>query len=127
MCFFTPYFWSHAAVVDAKYAGLLLDSRPSDPNKAFQMETQHVPAALATTATGQTFARVAPTSFPVGADGRTVVLHRLTAYTKAALWDGVKAWFEGGAPSSGAVDPAGAFVQQFRPEGGSTWRIYPDG
>jgi hypothetical protein len=126
VCFFTPYFWSHAAVVDAKHAGLLLDSRPSDPNKAFQMETQHVPAALATTATGETFARVAPTSFPVGADGKTVVLHRLTAYTKAALWDGVKAWFEGGAPSSGAVDPAGAFVQGFKPEGGSTWRISPD-
>ena len=44
--FFTPYFWSHSAEVNPDYAGLLLDSRPSAPNKPFQMETQYVPAAL---------------------------------------------------------------------------------
>ena len=127
VCFFTPYFWSHSAVVDPKYAGLLLDSRPSDPNKAFQMETQHVPGMLAEDDAGRTYARVAPTSFPVGEDGRSVVLHRLTSYSKAALWDAVKAWFDGGAAASGAIDPAGSFVQRFKPEGGSTWRIFPDG
>ncbi|MBL9141034.1 MAG: hypothetical protein JNK53_04145, partial [Phycisphaerae bacterium] len=126
VCFFTPYFWSHAAVVDPKYAGQLLDSRMADPNKAFQMETQYVPAVLGSDARGQAFARVAPTSFPVGSDGKSVVLHRLTCYTKAALWDGVKAWFNGGAPVSGAINSAGAFVQKFRPEGGSTWKIYAD-
>ncbi len=46
VCFFTPYFWSHSAEVNPEYAGLLLDSRPSAPNKPFQMETQYVPAAL---------------------------------------------------------------------------------
>ena len=126
VCFFTPYFWSHSAVVDEKYAGLLLDSRPSAPNKAFQMETQYVPAALGSVASGETYARVAPTSFPVGADGKTVVLHRLTSYTKAALYDGVKAWFDGGQPATGTIDPAGSHVQRFKPEGGSTWRIYSD-
>ncbi len=127
VCFFTPYFWSHSAVVDPKYAGLLLDSRPSAPNKAFQMETQYVPAAIGTDAKGETFARVAPTSFPVGADGTTIVLHRLTSYKRSAMWDGVKAWFEGGEPMSGQINPQGAIVQEVRPRGGSTWRIYPDG
>ena len=127
VCFFTPYFWSHSAEVDAKYAGLLLDSRPSDPNKAFQMETQYVPAMLAVDAKGDSFARVAPTRFPVGADGKTVVLHRLTSYKKSAMWDAVKAWFDGGAKASGAVNPAGEYVQKFRSEGDSTWQIYPDG
>lgn len=126
VCFFTPYFWSHSAVVDPKYAGLLLDSRPSDPNKAFQMETQYIPAAIGTDAAGGTFARVAPTCFPIGPDGKTVVLHRLTSYTKAALWDGVRSWFDGGEPVSGAVNPDGAFVQHFRSGGGSTWKIYTD-
>jgi hypothetical protein len=126
VCFFTPYFWSHSAVVDPKYAGQLLDTHPSTPNKAFQMETQYVPAMLGTDAEGETFARIAPTSFPVGSDGRTVVLHRLTCYSKAALFDGVQAWFDGGEPASGAINPAGAFVQHVRPEGGSTWRIYAD-
>jgi len=126
VCFFTPYFWSHSAVVDPKYAGQLLDSRPSAPNKPFQMETQYVPGAIGSDAKGETFARVAPTWFPVGSDGNTVVLHRLTSYTKAALWDGVKSWFDGGEPVSGAINPAGEFVQHFRPEGGSTWRIYAE-
>jgi hypothetical protein len=124
VCFFTPYFWSHSAEVNPDYAGLLLDSRPSAPNKAFQMETQYVPAALSVDAKGETYARVAPVSFPVGPEGSTVVLHRLTSYNKKALWDGVKAWFEGGPAVSGAINPAGACVQTFRAGGGSTWKIY---
>ena len=47
------------------------------------METQHVPASLATDAKGETYARVAPTSFPAAPDGNTVVLHRITAYNKS--------------------------------------------
>ncbi len=82
VCFFTPYFWSHSAEVNPDYAGLLLDSRPSAPNKPFQMETQYVPAALSADEQRDTYARVAPTSFPVGKDGKTVVLHRLTSYNK---------------------------------------------
>ena len=124
VCFFTPYFWSHSAEVNPDYAGLLLDSRPSAPNKPFQMETQYVPAALSVDGKGETYARIAPISFPVGPDGSTVVLHRLTSYNKKALWDGVKAWFEGGAAVSGAINPDGAYVQTFRANGGSTWKIY---
>ena len=123
VCFFTPYFWSHSAEVNPEYAGLLLDSRASAPNKPFQMETQYVPGAIAVDETAGTFARVAPASFPVGADGRTIVLHRLTSYKKQALWEEVQAWFGGGKPASGAINPAGAYVQKFRAEGGSTWRI----
>jgi hypothetical protein len=126
VCFFTPYFWSHSAEVNTNYAGLLLDSRPSAPNKPFQMETQYVPAALAVGEKGETYARVAPVSFPVGTDGNTVVLHRLTSYNKKALWDGVKAWFEGGPPVSGAINSDGAHVQTLRPNGGSTWRLYAE-
>ena len=126
VCFFTPYFWSHSAVVNPALAGLLLDVRPSLPNKPFQMETQYVPGALSTDEKGETYARVAPISFPVGADGSTVVLHRLTSYSKKALWDEVKTWFEGGAPASGTINPAGAYVQNFRGNGGSTWKISAD-
>jgi len=126
VCFFTPYFWSHSAEVNPDYAGLLLDSRPSAPNKPFQMETQYVPGALAVDNQGQTYARVAPTSFPVGADGKTIVLHRLTSYTKKALWDEVETWFDGGPVASGTINPAGAHVQTLRAKGGSTWKIYAE-
>lgn len=127
VCFFTPYFWSRSSVPKPDLAGLLLDTRPSDPNKAFQMETQYVPSALFADEGGETFARIAPISFPVGPEGHSVVLHRLTCYSKSALWDEVKVWFEGGAAPSGAVNPAGAFVQHFKSGGGSTWNLYPEG
>jgi len=126
VCFFTPYFWSHSAEVNPDVAGLLLDSRPSAPNKPFSMETQYVPGAVSVDEKGETYARVAPVSFPLGPDGSTVVLHRLTSYNKKALWDGVKAWFEGGPAVSGAINPAGAFVQTLRAGGGSTWEIYAE-
>jgi hypothetical protein len=90
------------------------------------METQYVPAALSVDEKGETYARVAPTSFPVGPDGNTIVLHRLTSYNKKALWDDVKAWFEGGSAVSGRINPAGAYVQTFRANGGSTWKIYAE-
>ncbi len=126
MCFFTPYFWSHSAELHPELAGLLLDSRPSGPTKSFQMETQYLPGALATDEHGETYARVVPTSFPIGPDGNTVVLHRLTAYTKKALWDDVNAWFAGGPEASGAINPAGSYTQNFRTNGGSTWKIYAE-
>lgn len=133
LCFFTPYFWSAAAVERPELAGLLLDSRPSEPNKAFQMETQWVPAVLSTVAPGDdrgeamTFARTAPMSFPVDEQGRTVVLHRLTTYTRDALTEPVRRWFAGGPAARSEIDPSASHVQQFRDGGGSTWQISPDG
>lgn len=133
LCFFTPYFWSAAAVEKPELAGKLLDSRPSDPNKAFQMETQWVPAHVSTIVGGngegerRTSARVAPMSFPLDDQGRTVVLHRLACYTRAAITDPVRAWFAGGPAPSGAFDAAATHVQTFGKGGGSTWRIFADG
>jgi hypothetical protein len=124
LAFFTPYFWSHSAVVDPRFSGLLLDSRPAGPNKAVQMETQYVPAVQAADAKGETYARIAPTAFPVGPQGDSVVLHRITAYNKTALWDSVKTWFDGGGPATGAINSQGATQSTFSAGGGATWRIY---
>jgi hypothetical protein len=71
VAFFTPYFWSHTTVADPCLAGMLPDSRPAGPNRAMQMETQYVPSVQAVDEKGQTYARVAPTSFP--RDGVEVV------------------------------------------------------
>jgi len=124
VAFFTPYFFSRATVDDPNLAGLFLDTRPSQPNRALQMETQYVPSVQSTDEKGETYARVAPTSFPRGPEGDSVVVHRVTSYSKKALWDAVKAWFEGGAPASGAIDPLGASVHLFPGRGGATWKIY---
>ena len=127
VAFFTPYFWSRATAENTALAGMFLDSKPSSPNKAVQMETQYVPSYQAVDSKGETYARIAPTSFPRDANGDSAVVHRVTAYNKSALWDSVKGWFAGGPNASGTIDVKGASVHTFKSNGGSTWRIYtPD-
>ncbi len=123
--FFTPFFWSRTSADDPRLVGMLLDCRPSDPNKALQMETQYVPSFQSVDSRGETYARIAPTSFPRNPRGDSVVVHRITAYNKGALWDAVRTWFEDGPPASGAIDLKGASVHTFNGKGGSTWKIYP--
>jgi len=123
--FFLPYFWSRPTVEKPELAGLFLDTRPSEPNKAIQMETQHIPAYIGQDAKGDTFARVAPTLFPMMSDMEAPLIHRITAYNKAALWDAVQAWFEGGKEVSGRIDAQAAAVHTFESKGGATWQIYP--
>ncbi len=123
--FFLPSFWSRPSVEDPKLGGLFLDSRPSEPNKAVQMETQHIPAYIAKDAKGDSYARIAPTQFPATTDGEAPLVHRITAYSKAALWDGVQAWFDGGEAVSGEFDQDAASVHTFDGNGGATWQIHP--
>lgn len=125
VAFFTTFFWSQATTENPEWAGLMLDSRPVGPNKAIQMETQHVPAILSTNAVGRVYARVAPTSFPIGPGGYSTVLHRITAYKKTALWDDVQRWFDGGAPSTGLIKAEASAVHTFRQGSGSSWSVYP--
>jgi hypothetical protein len=122
VAFFTPFFWSQALIEHPEWTGKLLDSCPAGPNKPIQMETQHVPAILT-----DKQARVAPTRFPIGADGTSTVLHRLTAYKKEALWEDVQRWFDGGAAADGKIKPEAAAIHTFRSGGGSNWSIYPPG
>ncbi len=126
VAFFTPYFWSRAAVDDPRLAGFMLDSRPSNPNRALQMETQYIPAAQAVDANGVTWARVAATSFPRNSGDGTAAVHRIASYTRRALWDRVQAWFDGGPPADGRIDPAEAHLHVLPGRGGATWRIYSD-
>ncbi|MCX6927000.1 MAG: hypothetical protein NT154_27905 [Verrucomicrobia bacterium] len=126
VAFFTPYFFSRATVDDPKLAGMFLDTRPSEPNRALQMETQYVPSVQSTDGKGETYARIARTSFPRGSEGDSALVHRITSYNRKALWDSVKAWFEGGPQASGAIDPQAAVVHTFTGRGGATWRIYAD-
>lgn len=124
VAFFTPYFFSRVTADDPRLAGMFLDSRPSGPNRALQMETQYVPSVQSADKKGRIYARIAPTSFPRGPKGESAVVHRVTAYNKKALWDAVKAWFEGGPAASGAIDPKASVVHTFPGRGGATWRIY---
>lgn len=125
VAFFVPHFWSKPTLERTDLAGKFLDARPSDPNKAIQMETQHVPALVSKDAKGDTYARVAPTQFPGKPGADAPLIHRVTAYTRAALWDGVKEWFAGGKEVTGTIDAKTAAVHTFKGGGGATWQIYP--
>ena len=127
VAFFTPYFWSRGVVADPRLRGMLLDSRPTDPNRSMAMETQHIPSIQAVDAKGETYARVAPTFFPCATNGESRLMHHITSYNKQALWDSVKTWFDGGTEASGAIHPEGALLHEFTGKGGATWKIYPDG
>lgn len=130
VAFFTPYFWSHTTVKDSRLRGQLLDSRPVGPNTAIQMETQYIPCRVAIDSKGESYARIAPTAFPRSADGRSVLVHQSTSYDDSALYEAVRRWFAGGAPSAGAVDAKGATVRNFGAKGYMTWEIRsraPDG
>jgi len=126
VAFFTPYFWSRPSVEDPRLSGMFLDCRPSKANKAFQMETQYIHSAEATDAKGERYVRIAPTQYPIGPDGKSELMNRLMVYNKKALWDGVKAWFEGGDPVDGTIDLSGACLQKFIGKVRLTWRIYGD-
>ncbi|HSF46096.1 MAG TPA: hypothetical protein VLA58_08790 [Chitinophagaceae bacterium] len=126
VAFFTPYFWSEASVKDPKLDGLFLDQRPSKANKPFQMETQHIYSFESTDSKGQTYARIAPTQYPLGPDGNSDLLHRLMVYNKKALWDKVETWFKGGKPADGTIDLAGASMQKFQKGVRSNWSFYGD-
>ena len=126
VAFFTPFFWSQATIEHPEWAGLMLDSQPVGPNKPISMETQHIPAVLSQSADGKLYARITATSFPVGPGGDSIVLHRITAYKKAALWDDVKQWFDGGAPSTGLTKAEGSAVHEVGNGIGSSWKIYAE-
>jgi hypothetical protein len=123
VAFFTPYFWAHNGLKEPRLVGQLLDTRPMDPNMAIQMETQYIPCRVAVASNGESFARIAPTRFPLNAAGRSALLHRSTSYDKRALWNAVSAWFAGGPAATGTVDPAGSFVRTYRSDGYATWEI----
>ena len=127
VAFFTPNFWAHAGLKEARFAGNLLDTRPVDPNRQVQMETQYIPCKKATDSKGEQYIRIAPTSFPRSADGNSTLVHKDTAYNKSALWDSVNAWFSGGPPSTGAIDTRGAQMRTFKQGGYATWQIHSPG
>ena len=127
VAFFTPYFWSKGAAADPRFSGTLLDSRPTDPNRAVQMETQYIPSFQGVDAKGETYARIAPTFFPSTRNDESLVVHHIASYNKTALWDAVKTWFDGGTEASGLIRQEGAILHKFSGKGGATWRIYAEG
>ena len=130
VAFFQPQFFSHATIKEPRLIDQLLDTRPSDPNRAVQMETQYIPCRIATDSHGESWARMSPVAFPRSEDGRSVLIHQDNVYSKDALYNAVASWFAGGPPASGQLNPEGVHHRTFPGGGGATWQVrvpHPDG
>ena len=126
LAFFLPYFWSQAGIKESRLSGMLLDTRPMDPNMSIQMETQYIPCKMAKDAKGDQYARIQPTSFPRNHGDDSMLVHNATAYNKGALYDAVDLWFKGGTQATGKILPENAFVRNFTGKARATWEIRYD-
>jgi hypothetical protein len=74
------------------------------------MEINTVPRLDARDAQGVAYSKIPRLQFPVDAQGRTILVQDVTYYSKAALYDDVKAWRDGGPACSGRFGADGAWT-----------------
>ncbi len=79
------------------------------------MEINTVPKFEARDDQGVVYTKIPPLRFPVGPDGRSRLVQDVTYYSKASLYDAVKAWRKGGPVASGRFDNKGAWTSKLRP------------
>jgi hypothetical protein len=90
-----------------------LDARPGHMGGG-AMEINTVPRFDATDAQGTTYSKLPKLQFPVDSEGRAILVQDVTYYSKAALYDGFKAWRDGGPPPSGRMAGKGAFKPKLK-------------
>ena len=73
------------------------------------MEINTVPRFDAKDSLGTVYSKLPKLQFPVDAEGRAVLVQDVAYYSKAALYDGFKAWRNGGAACSGRIDEKGTW------------------
>ncbi len=107
VAFYTPATWSRISRIHPPAIARGLDARPGLVTGG-AIEINTVPRYVAKDATGKTFTKIPALQFPVDKDGRTVLIHNLTHYSKDALYTQVEKWLAGGDMPSGQFDARGA-------------------
>ncbi len=103
VAFYTPATWSRISRQHPPAISRGLDARPGLVTGG-AIEVNTVPRFTAKDSAGTTYTRIPRLQFPVDKDGRTILIHNLTHYSKNALYRQVEAWMAGGAPASGRFD-----------------------
>ncbi len=85
-----------------------LDARPGIMGGG-AMEINTVPCFEATDAQGNVYSRIPKLQFPVDAQGRAYLVQDVAYYSKAALYDAIKSWRDGGPACSGRFNENGCF------------------
>ncbi len=109
VAFYTPSTWSRISRQHPPAVGRGLDARPGLVTGG-AIEINTVPRFVAKDADGATYTKIPKLQFPVDKDGRTVLIHNLTHYSRGALYNQVESWLAGGEMPSGRFDPSAAVV-----------------
>lgn len=116
--FFLPTFWTEPVLLDPSLEGLMLDTRPSDPNVAFGVEHAGSPAIIARDNNDNRYAKVSRLQFPANNDDRSMILNQISIYSPEALWKDMEAWFNGGPAVRPGLNAAGIRSVPFVNNGG---------
>ena len=110
IAYYIPETWSKVGKLfnEPFLYGRGLDTRPAKMGGG-AMEINTVPRFDAQDAQGTVYSKIPKLQWPVDAKGRAYLVQDVTYYSKKALYDGFKAWRNGGLACSGQFDPEGAF------------------
>ena len=107
VAFYTPVTWSRISRIHPPAIGRGLDAQPGLVTGG-AIEINTVPRLMSQDSTGKKYARIPKLQFPADHEGRTILIHNLTHYSKQALYDQVHGWLKGGADATGRFDAKGA-------------------
>jgi hypothetical protein len=110
VAFYTPATWSRISRRHAPAIARGLDARPGLVTGG-AIEINTVPRFVSQDAAGTVYSRIPRLQFPADRQGRTILIHNLTHYSKEALYKQVADWLAGGNASSGRFNPAGAVIE----------------
>ncbi len=110
IAFYIPETWSKIADLfkEPFLHGRGLDTRPGTMGGG-AMEINTVPRFDSTDAKGVRYSKIPKLQFPLDDKGRSVLVQDVTYFSKAALFDAVKAWRDGGPACTGRFDEKGAW------------------
>jgi hypothetical protein len=109
VAFYTPVTWSRISRRHPPAVARGLDARPGLVTGG-AIEINTVPRFVSHDAHGVTYTRIPRLQFPADTEGRTILIHNLTHYSKEALYRQVEGWLAGGPVASGRFDMRGAVM-----------------
>ncbi len=109
VAFYTPATWSRISRRHPPALARGLDARPGLVTGG-AIEINTVPRFTSRDAKGVSYSRIPRLQFPVDREGRTILIHNLTHYSRKALYRQMERWIAGGPPATGRFDVKGAIV-----------------
>ena len=100
VAFYTPVTWSRISRIHPPAVARGLDTRPGLVTGG-AIEVNTVPRLTGKDKEGVVYNRIPRLQFPADKQGRTILIHNLTHYSKEALYRQAEAWLAGGKPATG--------------------------